>query len=86
MILKLKSEVVINQYKKHGFSVNNYNDWLWVNSTDGRYSKDEEYKILRDIGFRYSHNKCKFYCICERTNPYSRYKSITDAYYKKDYN
>lgn len=60
--MKLKLSVVISQCKKHGFTVNKSNDWLWLNSTDGRYSEDEEYKILRDIGFRYSNNKGKFYC------------------------
>jgi len=47
--LKLKLSVVINQCTKHGFTVGRNNDWLWLNSTDGRYSEDEEYKILRDI-------------------------------------
>jgi len=83
-VLKLKLGVIINLCKKHGFNVNSNNDWIWLNSTDGRYSENEEYKILRDIGFRYSHNKGKFYCICEKTNPYERYKSITDTYYRKD--
>lgn len=48
--MKLKLENVLHLCKKHGFTVGRNNDWLWLNSTDGRYSEDEEYKILRDIG------------------------------------
>lgn len=58
--MKLKLENVLHLCKKHGFTVGKSNDWLWLNSTDGSYSEDEEYKILRDIGFRYSHNKSNF--------------------------
>lgn len=82
--MKLKLGYVISQCKEHGFNVNSYKHWIWLNGTDGRYSEDEVYKILRDIGFRYSHNKGKFYCICETTEPYERYKEITNAYYRKE--
>lgn len=73
-------ESVKSLCKEHGFTVSKSGNWLWLNSTDGRYEQNEEYKILKDIGFNYSENKKKFYYKGENKKPYNRYNSIIKAY------
>ena len=79
----IEIESAIKLCKYHGFTINKVGNWLWFKSSDNRYSLDEEYKILRDIGFRYSENKSNFYCICNKKEPYDRYKSICNAYFRR---
>ncbi len=79
-MININIDEIIDNCISQGFKASKSNNWIWINGSDGRYSKYAEGKILEELGFKYAKKKNKYYCIVENTYGNERLDKVMKVY------
>ncbi|WGT37963.1 hypothetical protein QH639_19365 [Lysinibacillus sp. 1 U-2021] len=71
---------IISKCTEQGFKASKSNNWIWINGSDGRYSKYAEGKLLEELGFKYAKKRNKYYYIVENTYGCDRLDKVMKVY------
>lgn len=78
--MNINIDEIIERCTSQGFKASKSNNWIWINGSDGRYSKYAEGKILEELGFKLAKKKNKYYCIVESTYGCERLDKVMKIY------